>query len=187
MSRMIFFFFLLVIAGVVCKAPINAQQKPSNINALNIAVLNMLSIRRNALVILDINKQISEGQKIVREGIKKEENTLRIANQDLAKKRPVLSPEAYTLERKKFEQNVIKVQRLVQKRKQDLNKAKISALGKVEKTINQIITEIAKERGYLIILGSDQTILSSKKLDITAEVLKRLNKVLSVLKVRVSK
>ena len=185
MIRVIFFFFLLVITEIVCKAPVNAQQKSSNINTSDIAVLNMLSIRRNALVILDINKQITELQKIVRKDIKREEDVLRIANQDLAKKRPVLSPEAYTVERKKFEQTVIKVQRLVQKRKQSLNKAKVSALGKVEKTINQIITKLAKERGYLIILGSDQTILSSRKLDITTEVLKRLNKILSTLKVGV--
>ena len=164
---------------------LKAQTAPPKANIIeNLAVLNIVAIRNKAAVIQDINQQITKHQNEVRQGIRKEEEVLRLANQDLAKKRAILAPEAYNEERRKFEQDFVKVQQLVQQKKQSLNKAKATALGKVEKILNEIIANIAKERGYSIILRSDQTILSSRKLDITGEVLQRLNKKISSMTVK---
>ena len=51
-------------------------------NSVKIAVLNLEVIRRKANVIKGIHKQISDLEKGIKEGIKKEEEALRTANQD---------------------------------------------------------------------------------------------------------
>ncbi len=154
---------------------------------VNIAVLNLENIRRNATVIQGIHKQISELENEIKQGLNKEEETLRIANQDLAKKRAILAPDAYAQERKIFEQSVLKVQRMVQMKKQLLNRAKRAALAKVEKILNKLVADLAAERGLLLVLRTDQTVLASRKLDITKIILKQLNSKLSELKVEIPK
>ena len=161
-----------------------SQENKINANLTNkIAVINLVHIRRNAAVIKNINQQIFGFQNNVKISIEKEESVLRKAKQDLTKKRAILAPEVYTEERRKFEQGVVKLQRNIQNQKQNLNKIKIKAMGKVEKILNGIITKLAKERDYLLILRTDNTVLSSRKLDITKEILTKLNNQITTLKI----
>ena len=76
---------------------------------------------------------------------------------------------------------------MVQQKKQLLSRAKRDALGKVEKGLNALVAALAKEKGLLLVLRTDQTILASRKLDITAIILERLNKSISELKVEIPK
>ena len=175
------FIFQIVTEG-------NAQDKnKKQVTSFKIAVLNLEAIRRQATVIKGIHDQISKLEKGIREAIQVEEEALRAANQDLAKKRAILAPEAYTKERKIFEQSVSKVQKMVQQKKQLLSRAKRNALGQVENKLNRLVAALAKEKGFLLVLRTDQTILASRKLDITSIILDRLNKSISNLKVEIPK
>ena len=80
---------------------------------------------------------------------------------------------------------MIKVQKLVQKRKEQLNKAKIEAMLKVEQQMNGIVSDIAKKRQASLVLRRSDIILAARNLDITSIVLKRLNK--ELIKVPVKK
>ena len=115
----------------------------------------------------------------------KEESALRIANQELAKKRTILSLEAFAKERRQFEQRVLAVQKLVQKRKRQLDKSRVRAMRAVEKHMNGIVSDIATKRQALLVLRRTDTVLVARDLDITAVVLKRLNK--ELVKVSVEK
>ena len=59
----------------------------------------------------------------------------------IVKKRAILSPEAFAKQRREFEQRVIGVQKLVQKRKRQLDQAQVDAMFKVEGQLNKIITQ----------------------------------------------
>ena len=80
---------------------------------------------------------------------------------------------------------MIKVQTLVQKRKQQLNKAKNEAMIRVEQHMNGIVSDIAKKRQASLILRRSDIVLAARNLDITSIVLKRLNK--ELIKVPVKK
>ena len=80
---------------------------------------------------------------------------------------------------------MIKVQKLVQKRKEQLNKAKIEAMLKVEQQMNGIVSDIAKKRQASLVLRRSDIVLAARNLDITSIVLKRLNK--ELIKVPVKK
>jgi Skp family chaperone for outer membrane proteins len=152
--------------------------------ALNIATLDLTSIRRDSLVVKNIRKQIEAFREVFRKNIQKEEVALKAANQDLAKKRNILTQEGFSKERRKFQQKVVALQRLVQQSKQALEQTRSMAMVEVEKVLNQIITKIALDRDINIILRRDVTILASRSLEITADVLKELNSKLPKVKVK---
>ena len=173
-------FFRRLLFGIMVlfmALPAAAQDAP-----IKIAIIDIEAIRLHAAVVKDIRSQIVKFRKDYQATIQKEEVELRNANQELARKRAILSPEAFSEERRKFERRLADVQRMVQTRKQDLDKAQGDAMSKVEGILNGIVLEMAKEKGFNLILRKSQTVLGAKSLHITKEVLKRLDKILPSLK-----
>ena len=170
-------FIALVISLSFSSVSAHAQTKETTptSSSLVVAILDLNSIRRESLVVKNINEQIAVFRNEFRKSIKTEESALKAASKELAKKRNILSPEEFAKKRREFEQKVVAVQRLVQQSKQALEKSRAKAMVVVEKTLNKIITKIALERDINIILRRDVTILAARSLEITADVLKALN------------
>ena len=74
---------------------------------VKIAVLDLNAIRTKSIAIKSIRTQIEKYRKTFQKNIKKEEDALRVANQKLAKRRTLLSPDAFAKERRLFEKNVV--------------------------------------------------------------------------------
>jgi Skp family chaperone for outer membrane proteins len=108
---------------------------------------------------------------------------LRNANQELTRQRTLLSAEAFTEKRKDFEKRVAGVQRLVQQRKQNLERVQGAAMGKIQKSLQEIVTAFALEQDISLIVRKEQTLLASNTLLITKVVLDRLNSVMPTVKV----
>ena len=136
---------------------------------LKVAVLDIKAIRMNSLAIKDIRAQIEKYRQGFQADIKKEEDALRIANQELAKKRTLLGPEAFANERRLFEQKVVGVQKLVSQRKIDLDGALTQAMLVVEKKMNVIMGNVATKRGASLVLRRQDTILADRSMDMTQE------------------
>jgi Skp family chaperone for outer membrane proteins len=166
--------------------PAAAQQPETDkdvIALLNLAVIDTEVIRRNSRAFKDIGAQIVKYRKAIQADIQKDEEALRSANEELARKRAILAPETFAEERRQFEERLVQVQRTVQNRKKDLERVGLEAVRKVEAVLNKIITEVAKEQSLGLILRKNQTVLVAKELDITPRVLKRLDTALPSLKV----
>ena len=175
---------LVILASMT--GPAAAQQPDADkdvITLLNMAVIDTEVIRRNSRAFKDIGAQIAKYRKAIQADIQKEEEALRSANEELARKRAILAPETFAEERRQFEERLVQVQRTVQKRKKGLERVGFEALKKVEAVLNKIITEVAKEQSLGLILRKNQTVLVAKELDITPHVLKRLDTALPALKV----
>lgn len=142
---------------------------------VKIAVLDVDTIRRDAAAAKDIRDQINKYRVSFQTAIQKEEDELRNANQELTRQRTILSPEAFAAERKKFEDRLVDVQRMVQKRKDDLDKSYNDAMRVVNDALNDIVVELANQESLTLILRRDQTVLVAKALEITPIVLERLN------------
>lgn len=167
-------------------APAAAQKPEADkdvITLLNLAVIDTEVIRRKSRAFKDIGAQIAKYRNAIQADIQKEEETLRSANEELARKRAILAPETFAEERRQFEERLVQVQRTVQKRKKGLDRVAAEAIKKVEAVLNKIITEVAKEQALGLILRKRQTVLVAAELDITPQVLKRLDTALPSLKV----
>jgi Skp family chaperone for outer membrane proteins len=153
--------------------------------AVKIAVIDINLIIRDALAFKVIREQIGKYRKVFQAEIQKEEEALRNANQELARQRTLLSTEAFAEKRRSFEKRVAQVQRLVQQRKQNLDRSQGAAMEEIQKSLNKIISEVAVELDISLIMRKDQTILANKLLRITKVVLDRLNVAMPTIKVAV--
>lgn len=180
-------YFIVLLAFGLFVSPVYAQTEgasPNSLSNLNIAVLDLSSIRRNATVIKSVLEQLNTYRTEFRSRIQKEDAALKTANQELNKQRTLLAPEAFSEERRKFEQNVVAFQKLVQSSKQALDQVNANAMLEVDKALNQVIKKIAEQRNLNLVLRSEHTILRSRSLDITPDVLQELNVLLPNLQVQ---
>ena len=145
-------------------------------DGLKIAVLDVNSIRRDAASVKSIRQQITNFRNQFQSEIQKEQDAIRTANQELAKKRSLLAPEAFADERQKFEQRVVDAQRLVQQRRGELDAAQNKAMLQVERALNEIVATVANQQGYSLVLRRAQTVVVDVNLDITKAVLAELDK-----------
>jgi len=187
LKRIAFVVLSVVLVGATLAAPAFAQQakkgNPPTPAALKIAVIDVETIRREAAAIKAAREQLNRYQAAFQADIQKEEAELRNANQELARQRTILAPEAFAEERKKFEQRLVEVQRLMQERKQQLDDAWAEVMRKINDTMNEVITELAVENGYSLIMRFDSLIFAGESYVITQAALDRLNKKLPTLQV----
>ncbi|MCK5546419.1 MAG: OmpH family outer membrane protein [Rhodospirillaceae bacterium] len=150
---------------------------------IKVGIIDIVGVRTNSSAIKDIHKQITKFRDNIQATIQKEEKDLRKANDELARQRTILSPEAFNAERVKFEKKLSALQKRVQDSKQSLGRVQAEATAKVDKAILGAIQKIIEEDGYTLILKKSSTIANAQILDLTADILKRLDKNLPAVKV----
>ncbi len=148
-----------------------------------IGVLDVQAILRNASAVKSIRDQITKYGNQFEEEIEKERDSLRKANQELARQRTILAPEAFAEKRRKFEQRVVDVHRLVQRRQRELDKSRKEAMSTVNKAYIEIVAALADKQKLAVILRKNQMAYSAPTLDVTKEILALLDKKLPTVKV----
>ena len=148
-----------------------------------VAIIDVQVILVDAKAVKNIQEQITKFGTQFEEEIEKERNEIRTANQELARQRTILSPEAFAEKRRKFEQRVVKVQRLVQQRQRELDKSRNEAMIVLNKAYTEIVWKIANELNLAVILRKNQTAYAIPSLEITRKVLTLLDEKLPTVKV----
>ncbi len=143
---------------------------------IKIAVVDVDKVLNDSKAGESIQKQLS----VRRENFQKEfaghENNLMKTEKALLKKKKNSSAEEFAKARKDFEKQILETKNLFQKRRNSLDKGLAKALSKLRKSIIQVTAEIADEDKYQVVLTRDSVVIIEKGMDITAKVLKRLNK-----------
>ncbi len=163
---------LALVAALTCPVTdARAQQLPTTVAA----VIDYQRILREASAARSIRDQIEDRRKVYQDEISLEEKRLQEADQAFAKQRSLLTPEALAEKRREFENEVVEVQRLVQERRRELDRASALALNEVKKALIEIVTGIAEERGFNLVLPSSEVLFFARQLDLTEEVLTQLD------------
>jgi outer membrane protein len=144
-------------------------------SSLRMAVLDIERVRLDAVAVRDIRSKLGSYLDVYRADTQKEEQEIRTAQDELAGKRTILSPDAYAEERKKLEDRLAEAQGRVQRRRQALERVNVEAMEQVKQTLEAIVSEIAAERQLTLIIRKDQAVFATPAIDITDEVLKRLD------------
>ena len=150
---------------------------------LKIAILDVERVRRTASAVKAIHSQLSQHVDAYRSDTQKEEQDIRAAQEELARKRTVLSPEAYADERRKLEEQLVGAQGRVQERRQALERVNAEAMQQVQGVLESIVAEVASEQHLTLILRKDQVVFLSPDLEITDQVLERLDRALPTVRV----
>ncbi len=159
---------LTLIAFAFAATPAKAEQ--------TIAVVDIAKIMKEAKAANSVKDQVEAKQKSYQAEANKKEKELQDANQELAKQRSILSQEAFEDKLIEFRKTVSTAQREDQKKRIDLNKAQAQAVDTIQNTVGEIVTEIAKEKSISVVMPNIPLLYYKPEMDITAEVLGRLDK-----------
>lgn len=180
---------LLMAIGVIClalsgSAMAQAARPAGKTPPAVVAIIDSQRINREAEALKGARQQLEQYRFTFQSEIAKEEEKLRAEEQEIARQRAVLTPEVFEQRRQGFQAKVIDLQKRIQERSQSLEKMLNSVREQVTQQVIEILKELSQERGYNIVLDRAQVqIVIGENIDITPDVLGRLNKRLPTVKV----
>ena len=152
-----------------------ADQLPTTVAA----VVDYQRVLQEAAASKSIAEQMDVRRKAYQDEIAEQEQRLFEAERELSKQRSVLSEEAVNAKQKELETEVQAVRELTQKRRQQLEQVSAEAVSKVERALFEVLTTLAEERGLNVVLPASQVLFFARQIDLTDEVLAKLDATLS--------
>ena len=119
--------------------------------------------------LLDVQRQKFQSE------FSKVESELQQTERDLMSKRELLSAEEYDKQIKAFQARVTRLQQDIQKQRQSIDNAYQKAQSDIRAEAISVITKIASEMQLDLVLQRDSSLIFLPHLNISEEVLKRLN------------
>jgi outer membrane protein len=148
-----------------------AQQLPPAV----VAVIDYQRILRDSAAARSIRDQVEARRNAYQEEINKQEQRLHEADKEVARQRSLLTAEAFAEKRRQYEQEVAQVQKMVQDRRRELDSVSAGALNEVKNALIAVVTGIADARGFNIVLPTSEVLFFARKIDLTDEVLAKLD------------
>lgn len=148
---------------------------PADVTAEEIAIIDIQKIITESLAAKSIATQIEKKRDEFQAEVEKEEEKLHSDDQSLSEQRSVLSKEVFEQKAKEFRSKVVEAQRMVQSRRAQLDKAHVKALEKVRKHTLDIVDGLSGKKNFKVVLPKAQVFYSKNELDISDEILKKLN------------
>ena len=170
-------FFTLI--SVIFFAFSASANQPSSVGIVDIE-----QISKEAKVVRDIASQISKKRDQFQKDITEEEDKLEKEKDKLEAKKNILSESALREEQEKFFRKVEKLKNDAGKKDKILKKAYNESIQKVNDAVGEIVSEVALERNLSIVLPSSQVVFSVKGIDITSDVVSKLDKKITKIRVK---
>jgi|TARA_B100001741_G_C16391003_1_gene522434 outer membrane protein len=175
--------FVLMMVLVLQTSFVRAQIS-SELEPVSLAVVDFRGVLSKSEAARNIRSVVDEKRQELRKYFLEVENSLRDEQKDLSKKRSIVTAEAFEKRARKLKEKAQSAQKLAQTSNQKLKKSFDQAMDKVQKELLRTVAEVAEESGVGVVLFRSAIVIAVKKLDISKEVLKRLNKKLPDVKVR---
>jgi len=150
-------------------------QETTSAPPMKIGVVDINSVMGQSTAIIKIRAVIDEENQKFQKTIEAEQTELRAAEEDLNNKRSVLDEEEFNRRLKAFENRVIVLQQKVQRQRQGFDVALKEANDQIRQLLLKIISEIATEEGYALVMQKQNVVLFETEIDMSPEALSRLN------------
>ena len=157
-----------------------ADQYPNT----SIGIIDINKVLTESKAAVDATKQIETIQKKSDDESKEEDEMIINEREKLIEQQSVMAPEAFEIKVADFEKKVQKYQIERQEKLRKLDQMVQIARAKILEEVKPIINDYASELGITVILEKNDVILSADDMDMTNEVIKRLNKNLPKIKVQ---
>ncbi len=183
-GHMTVFLRSLVIA-VISALAFSTNVSAQTLEDPHIAVVDVQRVLTDAKASKSVQPDIDNLRKEFQNKVRDEERALREAEQQLAQQRAILAPDAFAQKRREFADKASEAQQIVQERRKNLDRAFNATRSVIIQNLALVTQEIAKERKLNIVLDKKFTFMSANSLDITSEVIARLDKKLPRVKIEV--
>jgi Skp family chaperone for outer membrane proteins len=181
------FISCLLITIVLAPASISSLAEDTAKGA-DIAILDMNNLLGRSIAVQSIREQINNIREDLSEELSNDEMHLKEQESMLLKKKGEdISKEEYDNLVSDFNKKVSEVQQKSQEKKSQIEGAHNDAMKKVYKVIKEIISQIANDNNYKIVLAKPNVLYHSDQQEITEEVLGVLNQRLQYVQVKFNK
>ncbi|MCD8520397.1 MAG: OmpH family outer membrane protein [Alphaproteobacteria bacterium] len=172
---------LLLLAGA--PAPLNAAEAAAK--GPNIAIVDVQALLTESSAAKNIQKQLQEKRDALQKEFAQYEEKLRTNEKSLAEEKSKLDEAAFKAKRDEFEKNLLETQTLVQKKKRDLEQAVLDSTSVLREALLKIVAEISEDKKYDVVINRQNVVIADKALDITPQVLEKLNATLKEVPLKV--
>lgn len=173
MTRVVWLAIIVAAIGMVGAADVaRAKTNPPAV----IATMDSQRILRDAKAAQSIAQQIKRYVDQLQEIVKNEESALKSKQTELRQQAQILAPDALDERRNELQQSYSDAQRMVQERRLAIDRIRQEALEVLKAQILEIIEELQKERTFNIVLDRASYSWATAELDITDDIITRLDK-----------
>lgn len=178
-NNIISLFFIILLS---CSSDAFAISNSSdNKNALRAAVVDIHLVFEKSLAVQNMQKEISRIGEDLEKVMHAKEMELKKDEEDIMKKRGVLSDTEFEKEVSKFNKKLSDTQNMMQEKKTRLDRAYSNGMQQAHDTTIDIIKSLTKEHDFNIVFPSSPLLYYSQGLDITEIVISRLNDTLKTI------
>lgn len=149
----------------------------------NFRIVDMQVIVEEAKAAKDVGKRIDEARSKLKSYVTSKDEELRKKAKDLEENRTLLAPDDFKSKKDNFSSRLATIQAEARQKDTKLRKANATALIAIQKAVLSIVADMSKEQQFDLALPKAQVLYYKKDLDITQDVIKRLNKKLPKIKV----
>jgi outer membrane protein len=171
-------FIGCVMCGTAMVSAQNTTASPDTTASMEVRRIGLADLN-GVLRAADANVKVRELLDVQRQKFQSEfnkvETELQQTERDLMSKRELLSTEEYDKQIKSFQARVTRLQQDIQKQRQSIDNAYQKAQSNIRAEAISVITEIASEMQLDLVLQRDSSLIFLPHLNISEEVLKRLN------------
>ena len=180
-----FYLFLVLFCGILStwSLTVAGQEDSAPSELVSIGVVDRQQIIRDSLAGENVRNEFEAKEKFYREEISARENGLRAQQEELARQRTILTPEAFAARETEFANRVEQLQRDVNERNKKLENMLAYGMQQIDVAAIQIIAEIAQEKKYTLVLDKTQLLMVAKTYEFSNEVIAVLNERLPVVSI----
>ena len=172
----------LAMFGLVASQSVTAAQG-KKLPAPSIAVIDMNQVLRESKVGQDINRQLEPYARGLQDEVNKGQEQFRREEEELRRQQGVLAPDAFAQKSKQFQDRWNEVNRQIQGRKQGFERSQNAASLEVRKQLRVVVDGLMRELGVNLVLEKATVIHSLESLEITRQVVQRLDQSMPSLQV----
>lgn len=142
-----------------------------------IGVIGVPEVMRASAAAQSVERTISARRQKLAEDAQKEQSTWREMQQTLVADRPKLGADQVRARERELQERITGAQRQFRERGRIIQDAAQYALAQIERTLVQVIRQVAEAHGMNLVLHRAQVALNTQEFDITEQVADQLNKV----------
>ena len=142
---------------------------------LKVVVIDTQRILADSTAAKSLKEELDKVRDKYQADVKAGEEKLRKSEGEFAKQKGVLAKEALAAKQKEFSDEVNKVKQGLQDQRVKIDNGYKNSINEIQKVLKKIVEDMAAEQKFDIAFPSQSLIFATKALDISDEVVKRLN------------
>lgn len=160
------FFFCLTVGDVARAADL----------PFPVAVIDVREVLAKSAAGQSLQSQLKERRESFQKDFVQIEKDLQSRGKAILAERATLSQDAFEEKKKVFEKELQEARKRFQTLKRALDEGFASSIGQIRSRIVSIATDLSRERGYRLVMTRENLVVVDKSLDITGDVMSRMNK-----------